>query len=109
MWVTELTTDEHAIRIRYTVTPALPMIDPAGRPTAAWWWEATDDCDTRYRDVGGAYGPSRDGQRTEGVFSLDPLPPPEARTLRVVLHLNIRAEAHERECAFTVDLTGEAG
>ncbi len=92
------------LRMRYTITPALPTRDSSEYASPLYcWWEATDDRGTRYSEGGGAFGPTRDGQRTEGVFSLTPLPPFDARELQVVLHMD-RA-ALSGECAFTVDLT----
>ncbi len=59
-------------------------------------------------DSGGAYGESSDGESTEGVLSLQPLPPRDARSLRVVLSPWFESESDARECTFDVDLTALA-
>ena len=95
-------------RVEYTITPALP---PHGRRggvagcPVVWTWAATDDAGTDYQEAGGGYGPR--GDHTEGVLSLTPVPPPDARRLRVVLRPWFPwADPAERfrECAVDVDL-----
>lgn len=105
--VAYLTYDRDLIRLTYTITPPLPRVDPyaGGAPAILWWSEATDERGARYEDGGGAYGPSPDGERTEGRLTLVPRPPPDARELRVVLHATFPAEGRAAACAFTVDLT----
>lgn len=105
LYLTRIMLDEHAIRIEYTIAPTLPVWDRArDQPPIHWLWQAVDDLGNRYIDCGGAYGVSPDGESTEGVLSLQPLPPPEARSLRVVLSPWFENESDARECAFDVDL-----
>ena len=105
--VTEVMLDQYAIRIEYILTPPLPGVNPeAGdRPPIRWLWHGTDDLGNRYTDCGGAYGLSVDARSTRGVLSLQPLPPPEACSLRIVLNPWFRSELDARECAFDVDLS----
>lgn len=72
--------DEHAIRLEYSIRPALP--DPPDWRVLSWNWAAFDDLGNFYDSWGGAYGPAPDGTRTDGVLSLR-LPPVEARRLTV--------------------------
>jgi hypothetical protein len=109
LYLTRIILDEHAIRIEYVIVPALPIWDQArGRPPIHWLWHAVDDLGNRYIDSGGAYGVSSDGESTEGVLSLQPLPPPDARSLRVVLSPWFQSESDARECTFDVDLAATA-
>lgn len=95
------------LRLRYIITPTLPTQDASTYPSPIHcWWEATDNLGTRYQGAGGAFGPSPDRQRTEGVFSLMPVPPTEARELRVTIQMG--SPGPTSECAFTIDLTGAA-
>jgi hypothetical protein len=72
--------DEAAIRVEYAIEPAFSKAVPG----AGWVAVARDDLGNEYEDVGGAYGPAGDGDRTEGTLSL-PFPVEEAATLRVRL------------------------
>lgn len=73
--------DEHALRLEYSVRPVLPMFPE--RSLFSWNWAAVDDLGNFYESCGGAYGPEADGTRTDGVLSLRPFPPAEARRLTV--------------------------
>jgi len=89
--------DQYAIRLKYRITPPLPNSRPSDPPTPGWtppvsWaWHARDDLGNRYAQAGGAYGLSHDEQSIEGVFSLVPLPPRDARSLRVSLGAETRS------------------
>jgi hypothetical protein len=103
-----LETDRIAIRLRYDVFPALPRSQPGGGPIVMWWTSAVDDLGNEYLDGGGAYGFSPDGARTQGTFSLSPLPAAGAASLRITVGaalmdpgLQIR---EERQCTFDAPL-----
>ena len=78
--VTEVGLDVVAVRVEYEIVPPLAR----GILGFSWFGEARDDLGNRYEDVGSAFGPSADGERTEGTLSL-PLPVPEASVLYVRL------------------------
>jgi hypothetical protein len=78
--VTDVGFDDVAVRIEYQIVPPLPR----GILGFSWFGTARDDLGNRYDDVGGAFGPSADGERTEGTLSL-PLPVPHASVLYVRL------------------------
>lgn len=78
--VTDVGFDDVAVRIEYDIVPPLAR----GILGFSWFGEARDDLGNVYEDVGGAFGPSADGERTEGTLSL-PLPVPEASVLYVRL------------------------
>lgn len=104
--VRELVLDEHAIRLEYVISPALPDWNHArGLPSINWEWRAHDDLGTAYEQAGGAYGMPPGSEDTEGVLSLTPLPPPGAQVLTVVLNPWFESEADARECQLDVDLT----
>lgn len=81
--------DEHALRIRYEVTPPL---EPGGYSMEGWlarnhWYiSARDDRGNLYEDGGGGAGLSADGMRTEGVHSLLELPPADTSWLEIAFH-----------------------
>ncbi|MDP9379155.1 MAG: hypothetical protein M3Q29_03225 [Chloroflexota bacterium] len=102
--VSEVVLDEEAIRVEYSIEPALPNMPPI-----MWRWEARDDLGNRYEEAGGAYGPSRNGDRTEGVLSLTPLPAAGARLFSVILNPWIESESETRQCSFDVDLADLPG
>ena len=83
--------DQHAIRIDYRITPALPSMrppEPRGsdwQPPLTWDWQATDEVGRSYMPAGGAYGASSDGHATAGVLSLTPLPALGRHTLHIAL------------------------
>ncbi len=79
---TDVGFDDAAIRIEYAIEPAIAMATPG----VGWVGYGRDDLGNDYEDVGGAYGPARDGDRTDGVLSM-PFPIDGARTLRVRLRL----------------------
>ena len=108
--VIALEIDMHAIRIGYRITPPLPGPDASGKPPIGWRWQATDDLGNEYVEAGGAYGRTPEQGGTAGVLSLTPLPPPEARSLKVVLNPWFEADAFESDsegtpCSFEVDLS----
>jgi len=110
--VTEVWFDQY-IRIEYTITPPLPIVDVATKEVLhiAWLWHAVDGLGNTYTDCGGAYGLAEDGQCTQGVLSLQPLPPLEAQWLRIVLTPSFWSEAKRTEwktseCSFEVALIG---
>lgn len=109
--VSGATGEEGIVRVEYTITPPLPRRG-RGSTVAAWpvvWtWQAMDDVGTTYEEAGGAYGPVPDGSSTTGTLSLRPLPPPQARHLRILLLPWFPwADAEEtfRECAVEIDLS----
>ena len=86
----EVAVAEHAVRIEYEIVPAVATRVPG----LGWWGSARDDLGNEYEDVGGAYGPSADGERTEGTMSM-PLPAPEAKALDVRLQLDDDGPVYE--------------
>jgi hypothetical protein len=110
--VSEVWLDEsvNVIRIEYTMTPPTPNPGPTtGHQSCMSWWQAVDDVGTTYTDCGGAYGLSNDGQSTQGVLSLQPLPPPEATSLTITLNPSFGSEIDAREWTFNVDLGPASG
>lgn len=103
-------TDEivQQINIEYTITPSIPTTNrdlATGHWFVAWLWFAVADVGTEYEDCGGAYGPSEDGQHTNGSLTLRKFPPPtNATSLTVTLKPRFWGETTSRECSFTVDL-----
>jgi len=87
---TEVGFDEVGIRIEYAIEPAVAMRSPG----IGWVALARDDLGNAYEDLGGAYGPARDGDRTEGVLTL-PFPVEEASTVRVRLQPDAGSAAYE--------------
>jgi hypothetical protein len=79
----EVAVDEHAVRIDYEIVPAVAMRVPG----LGWSGCGRDELGNEYRDRGGSYGPSADGERTEGTMSME-LPAPEAKVLHVWLELD---------------------
>jgi hypothetical protein len=77
---TDVGFDDVGIRIEYSIAPAVAMRSPG----SGWVGRGRDDLGNDYEDVGGAYGPARDGDRTHGVLTM-PFPIEEARMLRVRL------------------------
>jgi hypothetical protein len=75
---TDVGFDDVGIRIEYTIAPAVAR----GVPGLGWVGFGRDDLGNEYEDVGGAYGPARDGDRTDGVLTM-PFPVEDAKTLRV--------------------------
>lgn len=105
--VREVWFDAHAIRVEYVIVPALPAVRPetGTSTTLAWLWGGEDDAGNRYEECGGAYGPSADGERTEGVLSLCPSPYPTATRLELRLHPWTVVEPEEpTRCVFAVEL-----
>ncbi len=103
--LSEVVLDGEAIRVEYSIEPALPIWDQTrNMPPIMWRWDARDDLGNRYEEAGGAYGPSRNGDRTEGVLSLTPLPAAGARLFSVILNPWIESESETRQCSFDVDL-----
>jgi hypothetical protein len=87
---TDVGFDDVGIRIEYAIDPALAMRSPG----VGWVGRAHDDLGNEYEDVGGAYGPARDGHRTEGVLTL-PFPVDEASAIRVRIWPDGDGEAYE--------------
>jgi hypothetical protein len=108
--ITAVNLDEIAVRVEYRITPGIEDLRARARGSAPilWQWAGTDDLGNEYEQCGGAYGRSRDGQSTEGVLSLRPLPPEEARRLHVLIYLNFKPELgiDYTFCEFDVDLGG---
>ena len=77
---TDVGFDDVGIRIEYTIAPAVSR----GVPGIGWVGFGRDDLGNEYEDVGGSYGPDRDGDRTDGVLTM-PFPVEHAKTLRVRL------------------------
>jgi hypothetical protein len=75
--------DRHTLRVQYEITPPL---GPDDWGCLAWLLSGRDDVGTTYEGVGGTSGISEDGQRTEGIHSLGPLPVPEASSIDVIFH-----------------------
>ena len=110
--VREVWLDEHALRVEYTITPALPPGSGSGPPPYAplfWRWAAADDRGTAYTEAGGAYDLARDRHHTAGVLSLSPAPPPAARALRVVVQPRRGPDAAGGSCTVEVALPAAAG
>lgn len=104
--VLEANFDNYAIRVEYRITPGIDDLRKRtrGQPPIIWQWSATDDLGNEYEQCGGAYGPSRDGQSTEGVLSLRPLPPRDAKWLRVSVNPFFLPELNMKESACVVHI-----
>jgi hypothetical protein len=103
--VSEVVCDSFAIRIEYTITPPLPPANFEARDVPiSWAYHAMDNVGTHYTECGGAYGLCPDGECTQGVLSLQPLPPPEAHSLHIVLNPEVASIPVPRQCTFDVDL-----
>ncbi len=98
--ITGVGIDQHAIRVEYRLTPALKQ--PGGRPAINWARHGYDDLGNVYDESGGAYGVSQDGQATDGVLSLTPIPSPRSYTLHLVLEPVVASERDRRSCSFEV-------
>jgi hypothetical protein len=98
--IVEMAVDEHAIRVRYRITPMPPRL-------ISWRWRGIDDLGNEYDECGGAYGPSPDGESLEGVLSLRPLPQPGAKTFRFTLIPELPPHPAGHPCVFEVVLTDE--
>jgi hypothetical protein len=82
--VTRVGVDQVAIRVRYEIRPPVPLIGDEDRiACVAWLLNARDDAGGEYTDWGGAFGASPDGTFTDGVRSLQPVPPPGATFLNL--------------------------
>jgi hypothetical protein len=99
--------DDSLVRVRYEIRPPLPPRRKPGDVQVWWSWSATDDAGTEYWDMGGAYGEPPGADYTDGVLSLRPVPPEEARELRVTLRpwcTWVGGEETARECTVVIDL-----
>ena len=105
-----LHTDEHAIRIEYSITPPLSPVKIADGSTRiiGLWGEAVDELGNEYQSAGGAYGMSADKQSTEGVLSFTPLPAVGATSLTIRMELLAGGDKPE-SIAFTVILSSASG
>ena len=105
--ITRVGVDEHAIRVEYKITPLLPR--PGGRPAIHWRWQGSDDSGEAYVEAGGAHGPSADGQATDGVLSLTPIPTPGVHSLHIFLEPWITREGDQRAVSVdvVVDMPGD--
>ncbi len=83
--VTQVSADQFALRLSYEIHPAFGRTEPEQAAAVSWDMRASDDVGQTYQEAGGAFGESADGTYTEGVRSLQPAPPREARL--VVLEL----------------------
>jgi hypothetical protein len=92
--------DEHAIRVEYRISPTMER--PGGRPAINWRWRGYDDRGNAYGEAGGAYGVSQDGQATDGVLSLTPIPLPGTYTLHIVLEPLVPSEKDRSSYNFEV-------
>jgi hypothetical protein len=63
-------------------------------PGLGWSGCSRDDLGNEYEDVGGTYGPSADGERTEGTMSVA-VPAAEAKVLHVRLEFNEGGPVYE--------------
>jgi hypothetical protein len=86
----EVAVDDYAVRIEYEIVPAVAVRVPG----LGWSGCGRDDLGNEYEDVGGAYGQSADGERTEGTLSM-PLPVPDAKVLDVRLQLDEGGPVYE--------------
>ena len=75
LYVLNLCVDDHAIRIRYKITPPVPYINSAteGALLFTWCGHAKDNSGNEYNSWGGACGLSSDGKFTDGVLSFIPI------------------------------------
>ena len=101
-----LHTDEHAIRIEYSITPPLSPVKTADGSTRiiGLWGEAVDELGNECQSAGRAYGLSADKQSTEGVLSLTPLPAIGATSLTIRIELLAGGDKPE-SIAFSVFLS----
>ena len=100
--VTGVGVDQHAIRVEYRITPALPR--PGGRPAIRWAWRGSDELGSLYVQAGGAVGQSEDQEATTGVLSLTPIPAAGVHTLEIVLEPWIGREGDQGSVSFKVVL-----
>lgn len=96
---TDVGFDDGGIRIEYTIAPAVLR----GVLGIGWVGFGRDDLGNDYEDVGGAYGPARDGDRTDGVLTM-PFPVEDAKTLRVRLRLGSDTAGFEDQGSPTYEL-----
>lgn len=82
--VSKLKLRNDSFTLHYSITPPLADGETEETPLLPFL-EANDDLGNEYLDWGGAYGPSPDGNSTEGSLTGQPGPPPEARVLLVRL------------------------
>ncbi len=103
--VKDVHVDEWGVRLEYAVAPDYPTPDQyprSGRQVRAlqeWPYEVSDDCGTRYTPGGGAHG------KNEGVRTVVPTPPAEARELIVTIRPSFKEEPAYR---FRVRIPGPA-
>lgn len=100
--------DEYAIRICYTFTPPIPeIVSGSMHPLFVRWnYHATDDEGNNYIEAGGACGLSKDGQFTDGVLSLIPLPSKNASFLSFFLNPYLK-DGDSFEYKFQVNLNNK--
>jgi hypothetical protein len=93
--------DATGVRVEYEIEPAVPRAPGS----VGWVGVARDDLGNVWEDVGGAYGASPDGQRTEGVMTFE-LVDDTARLLTVRLapagHEAVSAERSAFELAISL-------
>jgi len=91
--------DEYALRVRYETIPAFDprdSNDPDWQERNDWYLTGRDNHDNLYESGGGARGPSMDGSRTEGVYSLLGLPAADVSWLDIAFHAFGDPESFER-------------
>jgi hypothetical protein len=59
--------DSTGLRVEYTITPGVPLAPGS----LSWVGTASDEYGNTWEDVGGAFGLSSDGRRTEGVLTFE--------------------------------------
>jgi hypothetical protein len=106
--IESFTVSSERMEIGYRLTPPLPQSRPDSdhEPYVFLALEAADDVGNRYLDSGGAFGPSVDGNATEGSLSVQPGPYADARS--VTLHLTLFDGTHEETHNFTYPLDAGA-
>ncbi|MFC5253565.1 MULTISPECIES: hypothetical protein [Streptomyces] len=93
--VRRCTVSVESIEVAYRVTPPLPerwRDEPDGSlaeagPPIFLSVEAVDDLGGEYLDGGGAFGTDAEGRFTEGTLTVQPAPPPTAKSLTLTLML----------------------
>ena len=98
-----LEADQHALRLEYEITPALPR-----SARIYWGWSARDDLGNDYLSAGGAFGPSSERDATRGVLSLTPLLHDGSRSLTLVLEPEFGVPLKQRQWVIEVELAPPA-
>jgi len=97
--VTAIDLDEYALKVRYKIIPPVnPRLEGVSEGSLlqyAWYLAGRDDLGNQYDSGGGAYGLAADGQSTEGVHSLIPVPAASASWLDIAFYTDTAAGSQD--------------